>query len=86
MSEQSNVLEFPPISNSRQIFTVTMRESTYTTLTFPSTDKKNALRFATQLMRATSDEGIAMREEMQSVIKVTAAVPVCVDLVDGSTQ
>ncbi len=79
--QEANVVEFP-----RSIFTVTMRESVYTTLTFPSTDKKNALRFATQLMEATSDEGVAMREEMKSHLKQTKAVPVSVDIIDGSTQ
>lgn len=79
--QEANVVEFP-----RSIFTVTMRESVYTTLTFPSTDKKNALRFATQLMEATSNEGVAMREEMQSLRKQTKAVPVSVDIIDGSTQ
>ena len=81
MLEENNVVQFP-----RNIYSVVMRESTYTTLTFPSTDKTNAIRFATQLMQATSEEGVAMREEMQSMLKTTAAVPVCVDIIDGGTQ
>ena len=81
MSEAQNIVEFP-----RNIYSVVMRESKYTTLTFPSTDKTNAIRFATQLMQATSKEGVAMREEMQSLLRTTAAVPVCVDIIDGGTQ
>lgn len=77
----SNVVEFP-----RAIYKVTVRESTYTTLCFPSTDKVNAKRFAEQLMMATSDEGIAMCDEFLSGVRNTKPVTVSIDIVDGSTQ
>ena len=79
--EASNVIEFP-----RQIFKVTVRESTYSTLCFPSTDKVNAKRFAEQLMMATSDEGMAMCDDFLSEVRNTKPVAVSIDIVDGSTQ
>lgn len=77
----SNVVEFP-----RAIYKVTVRESTYSTLCFPSTDKVNAKRFAEQLMMATSDEGMEMCDDFLSEVRNTKPVAVAIDIIDGSTQ
>ena len=77
----TNVVEFP-----RAIYKVTVRESTYSTLCFPSTDKVNAKRFAEQLMMATSEEAMAMCDDFLSEVRNTKPVTVAIDIVDGSTQ
>lgn len=76
-----NVIDFP-----RAIFTVTVRESVYTTLCFPAVDSKGAKRFAEKLMASTSDEAQEMQLDFTSNIKRSAPVAVSIDLADGSTH